>query len=95
MAYVDIVDEHGYTFTQFVRQSLAYADWPDRMTVEDDFMLAFANGSAEMRPVSVYFQALSNVTYVATPVPEPSVLGMLCAGLLLTGRRAATCRRAR
>lgn len=92
LAYVGIVDEHGYTATQFARQSLAFADWPDRMTVEDDFMLAFANGSAQDRRVSVYFQALSNVTRIATPVPEPSALAMLCAGLLVMGRAATWCR---
>lgn len=95
MAYVGIIDGNGYTSTQFIRQSMAYADWPDRMTVEDDFMLAFANGSVEDRPVSVYFQALSNVTRIAAPVPEPSTLAMLCAGLLLVGRRVVIYRRAR
>jgi hypothetical protein len=95
MAYVGIVDEHGYTFTQFIRQSLAYADWPDRMAVEEDFMLAFANGSAVDRPVSVYFQALTHVMRIATPVPEPAAAVLLCAGLLVLGSRAAIARRAR
>lgn len=95
LAYVGIVDEHGYTFTQFARQSLAFADWPDTMRIEDDFTLAFANGSAQDRSVSVYFQALANVTRIAMPVPEPSMALLLAAGLLLGARAAATRRRAR
>lgn len=95
MAYVGIVDEHGYTFTQFARQSLAFADWPDTMRIDEDFTLAFANGSAQDRPVSVYFQALANLTRIATPVPEPSMATLLAAGLLLGAAAAATRRRAR
>ncbi|WP_338765089.1 hypothetical protein [Massilia sp. METH4] len=95
MAYVGIVDGDGYTFTQFTRQSLSFADWPDRMTVEDDFMLAFANGSADYRPVSVYFQALSNVMRLATPVPEPAPGWLLTAGLLMLGIAAEARRRGR
>ncbi|QBE65120.1 PEP-CTERM sorting domain-containing protein [Pseudoduganella lutea] len=94
MAHVGIIDGDGYTFTQFTRQSLAFADWPDRMMVEDDFMLAFANGSGEYRPVSVYFQALSNVTRMAAPVPEPAAGWLLCAGLLALAARRVV-RRAR
>lgn len=93
MAYVGIVDEQGYTFTQFVRQSLAFADWPDTMSIEDDFTLAFANGSAQDRQVSVYFQALTNVIRIATPVPEPSAVMLLAAGLLLLAARAAAIQR--
>jgi hypothetical protein len=88
-AHVGIVDGNGYTATQFARQSLSYADWPDRMAVEDDFTLAFANGSAEERNVSVYFQAVSTVTRIM-PVPEPSAGALLCAGLLLLGLRSAS-----
>lgn len=56
---VSIVDANGYTFTQLARQSLSYADWPARMAIDEDFMLAFANGTAEQQAVSVYFQAWS------------------------------------
>ncbi len=94
MAHVGIVDEHGYTFTQFIRQSLSFADWPDRMVIDEDFMLAFANGSAEDRAMSVHFQAQSNVTRIM-PVPEPSAGALLGAGLLMLGLRAVTRRRAR
>jgi hypothetical protein len=93
-AHVGIVDGNGYTATQFARQSLSYADWPDRMTIEDDFTLAFANGSAEERDVSVYFQAVSTVTRIM-PVPEPSSGALLCVGLLLLGLRSVSRRRAR
>lgn len=96
-AHVGIVDENGWTATQFSRQGLSYAGWPDRMSIEDDFTLAFANGSAQDRAVSVYFQAVSNVTRVmpATPVPEPAAGALLCAGLLLLGLRTVSRRRAR
>jgi len=80
---VSIVDAYGYTFTQLARQSLSYADWPARMTIEEEFMLAFANGTGERQAVSVYFQAWSAVTRNVAPVPEPSMAAMLLAGALL------------
>lgn len=91
---VSIVDANGYTFTQLARQSLSYADWPDRMAIDEDFMLAFANGTAERQAVSVYFQAWSEVTRSLAPVPEPCALAMLVAGLgvMAIGRKRSRSR---
>ena len=96
MAYVGIVDAFGYTFTSFARQSYSYADLPDHLALDEDFTLAFANGSASDAPVTVYFQALANASRFAQPVPEPAMPAMLMAGLLAVGtwrwrgRRRAT-----
>jgi hypothetical protein len=85
---VSIVDANGYTYTQLARQSLSYADWPARMAIEEEFMLAFANGTGERQAVSVYFQAWSAVTRSVAPVPEPSMAAMLLGGaVLLLSRR--------
>ena len=87
---VSIVDANGYTYTQLARQSLSYADWPARMAIDEEFMLAFANGTGEAQAVSVYFQAWSAVTRSLAPVPEPSMAAMVVAGalLLLTRRKS-------
>ncbi|QGZ38956.1 putative secreted protein with PEP-CTERM sorting signal [Pseudoduganella flava] len=85
MAYVGIVDENGYTMTSFARQSYSYADLPDYLALDEDFTLAFANGSAADAPVTVYFQALANASRFAMPVPEPARPVMLTAGLLAMG----------
>ncbi|AVR97880.1 hypothetical protein [Pseudoduganella armeniaca] len=88
MTSVSIVDANGYTYTQHTRQSLSYADWPARMAIEEDFTLAFANGSAEDQAVTLYFQTWSNVTRMAAPVPEPSMAALLAGGALwLVGLR--------
>lgn len=83
MTYIGLVDENGHTFTQYVRQSLAYGDWEDDMAIDEDFTLAFANGNAWAVPVTVNFQAWSNVMEIAVAVPEPSMMALLGAGLLL------------
>ncbi|GGY77727.1 hypothetical protein ACFFTM_10340 [Pseudoduganella plicata] len=80
---VSIVGASGHTYTQLARQSLSYADWPARMAIEDDFMLAFANGTAQRQAVSLYFQAWSAVTRSVTPVPEPPMAALLLGGAVL------------
>lgn len=84
---VSIVDANGYTYTQLARQSLSYADWPARMAIEEEFTLAFANGTGERQAVSVYFQAWSAVTRSVAPVPEPSMAAMLLGGAVFLLRR--------
>ncbi|WEF33512.1 hypothetical protein [Pseudoduganella chitinolytica] len=87
MTSVSIVDEIGYTYLQRARQSLSYADWPERMAIEEDFMLAYANGSATEQAVTVYFLTWANVTRMAAPVPEPAMGALMAAGVLLLGCR--------
>lgn len=96
MTSISLVDENGYTYAQRTRQSLSYADWPARMTIEEDFMLAFANGSAQQQAVTVFFQTWSNVTRIAAPVPEPSLAALMAGGgLCLLGWEVRGRRRAR
>lgn len=87
MTSVSIVDEIGYTYLQRTRQSLSYADWPEQMGIEEDFMLAYANGSAQDQAVTLYFQTWSNVTRIAAPVPEPSMGMLLGLGMVLLALR--------
>jgi hypothetical protein len=90
MTSVSIVDANGYTYQQRTRQSLSYADWPERTAIEEDFTLAFANGGAGTQAVTLYFQTWSNVTRIAAPVPEPSMAAQLAVGALgLVGWGAA------
>jgi hypothetical protein len=98
MASVSIGDDPGYTYQQHTRQSLAYADLPDEMTIDEDVTLAFANGGAQDMAVHVYFNTWSNVMCTALPIPEPAPAAMLATGLLLLAarrRRAASRSRAR
>ncbi|TWI60727.1 putative secreted protein with PEP-CTERM sorting signal [Pseudoduganella lurida] len=84
---VQIADENFNIVTSLWRTSNVFPGSDPSETLDEDFTLAYANGSDSDLLVSLYLSAWSDVITLPA-VPEPTVPAMLCAGLLVIGMAA-------
>ena len=82
-SYVEISDDPLTQSVQFVRETRSYGDFPDAAPVDEDFTVAFANGTPHDVLLNVRLGTQAMVNRQVIPVPEPSAAVLLGAGLLL------------